>query len=83
MTAAHGKGRILLKPLGDPQPNSVKYFATVEVLELIKDRAWLARITTTVSQHWRQKNQGKKGCGADTSGNGHPSENVSPVLAGR
>lgn len=50
----------LLKPLGSPQPNSVKYFATVELLEHTKDRAWLARLTTVVSQHWREKNQQKK-----------------------
>ena len=47
----------LLKPLGTPQPNSVKYFAAVDVLELIKDRNWLAMMTHAVSQHWRQKNQ--------------------------
>lgn len=47
----------LLKPLGNPQPNSVKYFATVEVLEHTKDRAWLAKITNAVSQHWKEKNQ--------------------------
>ena len=47
----------LLKPLGTPQPNSVKYFAAVDVLELIKDRNWLAMMTNAVSQHWRQKNQ--------------------------
>ena len=49
----------LLKPLGNPQPNSVKYFATVEVLELTKDRTWLAKVTNTVSLHWKQKNQCK------------------------
>ena len=49
----------LLKPLGNPQPNSVKYFATVEVLELARDRAWLAKVTNAVSQHWKQKNQRK------------------------
>lgn len=49
----------LLKPLGNPQPNSVKYFSTLEVLELTKDRAWLAKVTNTVSQHWKQKNQHK------------------------
>jgi hypothetical protein len=46
----------LLKPLGNPQPNSVKYFSTSEVLELAKDRTWLAMMTNTVSQHWRRKN---------------------------
>ena len=49
----------LLKPLGNPQPNSVKYFATVEILELTKDRTWLAKITNAVSQHWKLKNHQK------------------------
>ena len=49
----------LLKPLGTPQPNSVKYFATAEILELTKDRTWLAKMTNAVSQHWKQKNQHK------------------------
>lgn len=49
----------LLKPLGSPQPNSVKYFAAVEVLEHAKDRAWLAKITNAVSRHWKLKNQHK------------------------
>jgi len=52
----------LLKPLGNPQPNSVKYFATLEILELAKDRSWLAKMTNAVSQHWKQKNRGKSGC---------------------
>jgi len=50
----------LLKPLGNPQPNSVKFFASVEVLELAKDRAWLARMTNAVNQHWQKKNAARK-----------------------
>jgi hypothetical protein len=50
----------LLKPLGNPQPNSVKYFASVEVLELAKERGWLARMTTVLNQHWQKKNAAKK-----------------------
>jgi hypothetical protein len=50
----------LLKPLGNSSPNSVKYFATVEVLELAKDRAWLSKGTNTVGEHWKQKNFHKK-----------------------
>lgn len=46
----------LLKPLGNPQPNSVKYFAAMEVLEHTKDRAWLSKMTNAVSQHWKLKN---------------------------
>jgi hypothetical protein len=50
----------LLKPLGNPQPNSVKYFAAIEIQELAKDRAWLARMTNAISQHWQQKNLPKR-----------------------
>ena len=51
----------LLKPLGNPQPNSVKYFATAEVLELARDRTWLTKITNALGQHWKAKNRRKKG----------------------
>ena len=50
----------LLKPLGNPQPNSVKYFASVEVLELAKERTWLAKMTNAVNQHWQRKNAERK-----------------------
>ena len=46
----------LLKPLGNPAPNAIKFFATLEVLELAKDRSWLARVTNTVNQAWQKKN---------------------------
>src|SRR5215475_1526946 len=51
----------LLKPLGNPPPNSVKYFATLELLELAKDRAWLAKVTNALNQHWRVRNERKSG----------------------
>ena len=51
----------LLKPLGNPQPNSIKYFATTDILELANDRPWLAKMTSAVSQHWKAKNLQKKG----------------------
>lgn len=57
----------LLKPLGNPQPNSVKYFAATEVLDLAKNRAWLAKVTNTVGQHWKQKNMRKKGCSPESN----------------
>ena len=50
----------LLKPLGSPRPNGVKYFATVDVLELTKDRGWLVKMTNEVSEHWKEKNLKKK-----------------------
>jgi hypothetical protein len=51
----------LLKPLGNPAPNSIKFFATAEVLESAKDRAWLVRVTATINLHWQNKNKLKKG----------------------
>ncbi len=50
----------LLKPLGNPSPHSVKYFATPELLELVKDRTWLAKVTNALNQHWQRKNLAKK-----------------------
>jgi len=46
----------LLKPLGNPAQNSIKFFATADVLELAKDRSWLVKLTNTINQHWQKKN---------------------------
>ena len=46
----------LLKPLGNPAQNSVKFFATRSVLELAKDEKWLHRVTLTINQHWHKRN---------------------------
>lgn len=46
----------LLKPLGRPAPNSIKYFATVELDELRRDTQWLSKATDAVQNHWRKKN---------------------------
>ena len=50
----------LLKPLGHPAPNGVKYFATAELLELVEDRTWLAKVTNAVNQYWQKKNHRQK-----------------------
>ena len=50
----------LLKPLGNPQPNSVKFYSAAEVLELSKDRTWLAKVTNAINQHWQKKNAAKR-----------------------
>jgi len=50
----------LLKPLGNPPPNSVKFFAATEVLEQAKDRTWLAKVTNVLNQHWQHKNAAKR-----------------------
>lgn len=64
----------LLRPLGAPMANSVKYFATIEILELAKDRAWLGKATNAVAQHWKRKNRHKKGGSPVAEGNGSASE---------
>ena len=53
-------GARLLKPLGNPPPNSVKFFAAHEVLEQARDRTWLAKITNALNQHWQNKNAAKR-----------------------
>jgi hypothetical protein len=49
----------LLKPLGNPAPNGVKYYATIEIVELAKDRTWLVKATNALNQHWQKKNAAK------------------------
>jgi hypothetical protein len=61
----------LLKPLSNPPPNSVKFFATLELLELAKDRTWLAKVTNALNQHWQTKNAAKKNGLSNGSQNGH------------
>jgi hypothetical protein len=46
----------LLKPLGNPPANGVKFFATSDLLESVKDRVWLVRMSATIYQHWHKKN---------------------------
>ena len=50
----------LLKPLGNPRSNSIKFFATTELLELAKDKAWLVKVTNAVNHHWQKNNASKK-----------------------
>jgi hypothetical protein len=63
----------LLKPLGNPAPNGIKFFATADILELVKDRSWLAKITNTVNQHWQRQNSRKKCHSVDGTQDGPPS----------
>lgn len=50
----------LLKPLGNPPQNGIKFFSTAEIAEFAKDRAWLAKMTQTISQHWHKRNTRQK-----------------------
>ena len=45
----------LFRPLGNPPPNGIKFFAAKDILAQTKDRSWLAKITNTINQHWRNK----------------------------
>lgn len=49
----------LLKPLGNPSPNSIKHYATADLMELTKDRNWMARVSNSIYQHWKRKNTSK------------------------
>ena len=53
-------GARLLKPLGNPPPNSVKHFAASELFEQMRDRTWLAKVTNALNRHWQKRNASKK-----------------------
>jgi hypothetical protein len=61
----------LLKPLGNPSPNGTKYFATADLLEIAKDRAWLVKMTTAINTHWQKQNTRKKSEPSNGLSNGH------------
>ena len=50
----------LLKPLGNPTPTGSKFFATADIIEISKDRAWLVKMTNSTIQHWQRKNASRK-----------------------
>ena len=50
----------LIKPLGNPPQNGVKFFATVELLEASRDRNFLVRMSSVIYQHWHKKNTAKR-----------------------
>lgn len=50
----------VLRPLGNPPPNGIKFFAAADLLEKIRDQSWLAKLTNTISQHWRDQNGRKR-----------------------
>ena len=69
----------LLKPLGNPSANGTKYFATADLLEIAKDRAWLVKVTTTINQHWQRQNASKR----TPAANNRTTEFELPAIAGR
>lgn len=53
-------GARLLKPLGNPPANGIKFFCTAEVLELSRDKAWLTKVSNAVYQYWQHQNARKR-----------------------
>jgi hypothetical protein len=47
----------LVKPLGHPAANGVKYFCTLDVLALAEDSRWLGKATDLISNAWAEKNK--------------------------
>jgi hypothetical protein len=50
----------LLKPLGNPPPNSSKYFARDYILALGRDEKWLAKASDALVAHWATRNSKKE-----------------------
>ena len=50
----------LLKPLGNPVQNAIKYFERNDVLAKSDDRRWLDDATEAVGDHWAKQNAQKK-----------------------
>ena len=59
----------MLTPLGEPIPNSPKYFFTEGLLEKARDEKWLAKASKCVSRHFREK---KKRLRADGQADAEP-----------
>ena len=51
----------LLKPLGHPPPNTVKYFSAANLARFRDDAPWLSRATDAIVKHWKKKNALKSG----------------------
>ena len=47
----------LLKALGSPAANAVKYFASAEILRCSLDEAWLGKATKAIYQYWEAQNK--------------------------
>jgi len=50
----------LLKPLGSPAANAIKFYSTAEPMEQVRDRDWVVKVTNAVNHHWQKHNASKK-----------------------
>jgi hypothetical protein len=46
----------LLKPLGAPAMNALKFYSTAYVRRLMNDLAWMDLAVATLQEHWKKKN---------------------------
>lgn len=46
----------LLKPLGKPRANTVKWFATTAIKRLAEDERLMHRLTDVLQEYWQRKN---------------------------
>ena len=51
----------LLKPLGNPPANGIKFFCAADLLEQFKDRSWRVKMSNAVNHHWHNQNAKRKG----------------------
>lgn len=49
----------LIKPLGHPATNGIKYYATVAIQERYGDVRWLTKASDTIIRYWQSKNERK------------------------
>lgn len=58
-----------LNALGDPAPNAPKFYAAIDVIKLLFDKAWLHRATMEIGKYWRHKRarRSTSPCSADSS----------------
>ena len=47
----------LLKPLGNPAQQAVKYFAACEIEKFARDQGWLGRATRAIYNFWTTQNK--------------------------
>lgn len=71
----------LLKPLGNPAKNGSKFFCTADIVDLLKNRCWLTKVTNTINQHWHKQNSKKRIHSVNSSQNGHSTLLVLPAAS--
>ena len=71
----------LMKPLGNPPANGVKFFCTADVLELAEDQNWLTKVSNAIYHYWHRQNIRKKERAGMVSTNGRAAATELTVAA--